>query len=112
MDEGGARAYASVFTPLTGSSGLRFAIAELSADMAQVRLIPITTVAETDPYDLMYEGRIALSPDGGTAAVSTAYSQKEETRRALFLVELRDPARRVTAIEYPALQPAGSTGAR
>jgi len=108
----GSKAYASVFTPLPESKGLRFTIAELSGDMAQVRLIPIITVAELDDSDRSYESRVALSPDERTAAVSTAYWKKEGTRRALFLVDLRDPARRVTAIEYPALQPVGGAGAR
>jgi len=107
----GSKAYASVFTPLPASEGLRFAVAELSADMASVRLIPIITVAELDDNDRSYESRVALSPDGRKAAVSTAYWKKKGTRRALFLVDLRDPARRVTAVEYPTPRRAEGAGA-
>jgi hypothetical protein len=108
----GTLAYASVFTPTADPKGLRLWIAELSADMARVRLVPITTVAETNPDDLLLESKIALSPDERTAAVSTAFSQEEETRRALFLVNLRDPKRTVTTIEYPVPPKAAGPGSR
>ena len=53
--------------------------------------------------------QVSLSPDGSTLATTTAgLSEKmmaPETKRALYLVNLRDPRRTVTSIPAP-LSPA------
>ena len=59
--------------------------------------------------------QLSLSPDGSTLATTTAgLSEKmmlAETRRALYLVNLRDPGRAVTSIAAP-LAPASAKAAK
>jgi hypothetical protein len=97
----GRTAYAATFGPTADAKSLQFSLAEFSADLALVRVVPITTLAKGDRDELMLRDGIALSPDGRTMAAMTSFSEEEGSHRGLFLVDLRDPQRRVTAIDCP-----------
>jgi hypothetical protein len=84
----------------------QFAIAEIPVAGGAARLVPIARVnwdIESSGFgDTFYlTERIALSPDGRTLATSTAaVAEKEITadNRALFLIDLTGPNRKVTRI--------------
>lgn len=109
----GRTAFAAVFGPAADANSLQFSLAEFGADLSLVRVVPITTIADEDRGELMLRDGITLSPDGRTMATMTTFSQEEGSRRGLFLVDLRDPQRRVTAIDCPVPPgPAAAGGGR
>ena len=83
-------------------------VAEVPIAGGRVRLTPIARFkAEEGDWDASFRLslQVSLSPDGSTLATTTAgLSEKmmaPETKRALYLVNLRDPKRTVTSIPAP-----------
>jgi hypothetical protein len=109
----GKTAYAAAFGPTADAKSLQFTLVEFNADLVPVRSEPITTIASEDRGELMLRDGLALSPDGRTMAAMTSFSDEEGGHRGLFLVDLRDPKRRVTAIDCPVSPgPAAARGGR
>lgn len=107
----GKTIYAMVVTPTEDKDVQQFSLGEIPADGGPARLDPIVRVkTSSDNANLFLQ--IALSPDGSTIATATAYldeKQIEMADRGLFLVDLRDPERKVTKIPFPSSQKAGKS---
>jgi len=105
----GKAIYAALLAPGANKAEQNLVIAETSPGGGQVRLDAVLTMAKTkDLVDTAESAMgLSLSPDGRTLAISTGLlppdSLKSEQDRALFLIDLTDPARKVTRIAAPAL---------
>jgi len=103
----GKSLYAAVLSPDTSEDRTLFSVAEIPLRGAPPRLIRIAQInAEFNGRGCGYCGslQIALSPDGSTLATSTALLEPEDIKeddRALYLVDLTDPARKVTKFPPP-----------
>ena len=82
-------------------------VAEVPIDGGRVRMTKIARFKAESDWDDEFplSLQVSLSPDGSTLATTTAgLSEKyvaPETKRALYLVNLRDPRRTVTSIPAP-----------
>ncbi len=105
----GKTLYGTVITPTENEKIRQYSLAEIPVEGGPVRLAPIvrSTISADDSW---MQFQISLSPDGETIAASTAHFDKGDVApagRGLFLVDLRDPHRKVTRIQYPPMQPEG-----
>jgi hypothetical protein len=104
----GKTLYSTVVTPTEDKKIQQYSLGEIPVGGGPVRLTPMVRAhVSSDDADLEFQ--VALSPDGSMIAATTAYFGKEEVEpadRGLFLVDLRDPQRKVTKIQYPPMQPA------
>lgn len=104
---GGDLLYVPVAAIVKGKEA-QYSVAEVPIAGGPVRLTPIARFkAEDNDWDADFRLalQVSLSPDGSTLATTTAGLSAKltlpETRRALYLVDLRDPARAVTSIAAP-----------
>lgn len=82
----------------------QYSIAEVPVAGGPARLVPIAKVLGSIGDGDEFFFQIALSPDGTRIAASTAHLDDDDVGaqdRALYLVNLRDPKRRVTKIPVP-----------
>ncbi len=95
----GATIYAAFLKRLESESDYLVGIIEVPVAGTGVREIPLLTIGKKcDECDF----QIALSPDGKTiAAASTNLNSVKEEDRALYLVDLASPNRKVTKIPIP-----------
>ena len=105
----GRTLYSGMVTPSTKS--WHYSLAEFSLDGKGSRVTPLFTIKDEDANgsgdtdDGQFLIDISLSPDGRTVATTPALFDPEsmsEKDRALFLIDVRDPHRRVTRV--PALK--------
>jgi hypothetical protein len=98
----GKTIYAMVVTPTKDKDVQQFSLGEIPADGGPARLDAIVRVkCDEDDAERL---QIALSPDGSTIATATAHLDEGMVKmadRGLFLVDLRDPERKVTKIQFP-----------
>jgi hypothetical protein len=100
--------YGTVITPTEDEKIRQYSLAEIAVEGGPARLVPIVRSTSSADESWM-QFQISLSPDGSTIAASTAHFDKDKIEpadRGLFLVDLRDPQRKVTKIQYPPMQPA------
>lgn len=96
----GKTLYAGISTPSEKKDIKQLSLGEIPLAGGPVRLTPVVRVH--DSSDDGFE--ISISPDGSTIVASTEYFDKgkiDPADRGLFLVDLRDPERKVTRIQYP-----------
>ncbi len=112
---GGKLLYVPVAAMVKGNEAQYWA-AEVPIAGGPARLTPIARFkAQENDWDAGFRLtlQLSLSPDGSTLATTTAgLSEKmmlAETRRALYLVNLRDPGRAVTSIPAPLAAAPGKT---
>lgn len=105
-------ALASVSKP-KDSQSVHFGFAEISVETGKVRTTPLlrvrTSGGDIETISMFFP--IALSPDGKTIAASPTYFERpgggdgpklvDEADRALFLVDLTSPDRKVTRVPIP-----------
>lgn len=95
--------YAMVVIPTEKKGMVQYSLGEIPLDGGPVRLTPIVR-ANISSDDALLPFQISISPDGSTIAASTAHFDKDDiepSNRGLFLVDLSDPGRKVTRIQYP-----------
>lgn len=91
-------------------------VAELSLEGGPARMTKIVPFNAMKDWEDMFPLtlQVSLSPDGSTLATTTASLDEDfltpETRRALYLVDLRDPKRTVTSIPAPLAAEPAATG--
>lgn len=86
-----------------------YALAEIPVNVAQGRVTKIVgfhneSISDSDQSDLLYFGlQVSLSPDGNTIAASTAALRDSvgESDRALFLIDVAHPERRIARVAPP-----------
>lgn len=108
----------TLYAPLlakTQTDGLYdYAVAEIN-DRGEMHTIPIARVSKRGDWadSFSYYLRVSLSPDGKKLATSTAYLPEEavaDVDRALFVVDLTDPAHKTTKVLAPVTpRPGGPT---
>lgn len=106
--------YGTVITSTQDEQIRQYSLAEIPVDGGAVRLVPIVRSTISGDESWM-QFQISLSPDGSMVAASTAHLDKSKVApadRGLFLVDLRDPERKVTRIQYPPMQPAAEKTAK
>jgi hypothetical protein len=99
--------YFIAVTPTEDEDIQEYSLGEILLEGGPMRLTPIVRAKLGSDEHLF----MSLSPDGSTIAAATAQFDKDEVEpadRGLFLVDLRDPARKVTRIQYPKTQ--GTSG--
>lgn len=102
----GKTLYGTAITPAEDEKTRRYSLAEIPVEGGPARLVPIVRSMISDD-DSWAQFQISLSPDGSTVAASTAHFEENNVAaadRGLFLVDLRDPGRKVTRIPYPPLK--------
>lgn len=105
----GRTIYAALLVPGADKNEQDLVIAETPPGGGPLKIDPVLTIAKTKKATDASESAmsLSLSPDGKTLAISTGLlppdALKSERDRALFLIDLADPARRVTRISAPAL---------
>ncbi len=92
----------------------QYSVGEIPVDGGPTQLVPIARVQGdiSDHLDTPIILQIALSPDGTTIATSTGYLEEkfiDREDRALYLVDVQDPGRKVTKIPLPPPQKAGAS---
>jgi hypothetical protein len=95
--------YATVVTPTEKQGIVQYSLSEIPLAGGPVRLTPVVRAAVSSD-DAWMDFQISISPDGSTIAASTAHFDKghiDPANRGLFLVDVRDPERKVTRIQYP-----------
>lgn len=98
----GATLYAAFSRKLGDEGGSQLGVLEIPVAGTGPREIPLLNVAENSMNDFWLQFQIALSPDGMTiAAASTTLDSVMEEDRALYLVDLATPERKVTKIPIP-----------
>lgn len=115
---GGKLLYVPVAAQVGPGKG-QYWVAEVPLDGGPVRMTPIVPFHAQQDWDETFSLvlQVSLSPDGGTLATTNAglgeRAMPPETRRALYLVDLRDPKRTVTSIAAPlAAEPAATVKER
>jgi hypothetical protein len=112
----GETIYAAVVTATDDDHVAQYSIGEIPLTGDPPRLVPIARLLESESdlswSDLPLLG-ISLSPDGSTIATALAEDDPDiaPDDRALYLVDMRDPDRRVTKIELPFLHPKAAADA-
>ena len=104
----GDTVYASAFVKTHQEEIEQFAVAEIPLDGSRGKITRIADVRAKNDADfrgmLNLSMHISLSPDGSLIAASPAVLGKDEIDprdRALFLVDLQDPARHIQRIPIP-----------
>ncbi len=124
----GKTIYAVVLTPTGKKYETQYSLGEIPVDGGSARLLPVTLIQDDFPgkdYDLIVTLQIALSPDGATIATTTGHLNSSSSEasayfhrnyrdlyledRALYLVDVQDPGRKVTKVPLPPLQKAGAS---
>lgn len=93
--------FASVEIPTEDKEIEQYFLGEISLQGGHTRLVQIARGKYSSDGELF---DISLSPDGSTIATATAFFDEDDIApadRGLFLVDLRDPARKVTKIQHP-----------
>jgi len=104
---GGKLLYLPVAAQVGPGKG-QYWVAEVSLEGGPVRMTKVAPFNARKDWEEMFPLtlQVSLSPDGSTLATTTASLDEEfltpETKRALYLVDLRDPERTVTSIAAPA----------
>jgi hypothetical protein len=112
----GGTIYAALVTPGADKNDQNLVIAETPVGGGPLKMDSLLTIARkmTDATESAMS--LSLSPDGKTLAISTGLvppdSLKSEQDRALFLIDLTDPARKVTRVPAPALPKAAMKAAK
>jgi hypothetical protein len=99
----GKTLYATVITPSEKEGTVQYSLGEIPIASGPVHVTPIVR-ASLSLDESLGQFQISISPDGSTSAGSTARFAKgkiDPANRGLFLVDLRDPERKVTRIQYP-----------
>ncbi len=107
----GKTIYAAVLTPTKEKGVEQYSVGEIPADGGPTQLVPIAR-GHSNTLDTPIILQIALSPDGTTIATSTGYLGEkfiDREDRALYLVDVQDPGRKVTKIPLPPPQKAGAS---
>jgi hypothetical protein len=95
--------YATVISPTEKSGVVQVSLGEISLAGGPARLTSIVR-ARISSDDAASEFQFSISQDGSAIAASTAHFDEgdiDPVDRGLFLVDLRDPQRKVTRIHYP-----------
>jgi hypothetical protein len=96
--------YASYCRKLKGNKCTELGILEVSTTGQPMREVPLLRCQECESGFQMYF-QVALSPDGKTAAAYSTYLEIQDgiadTDRALYLVDLESPDRKVTKVPIP-----------
>ena len=106
----GTTMYAALARADREKKTITLALGEIALDTGNTRVVPITTVPGDKldgPWRAFFQ--VSLSPDGKTiAAAPTFFGDKpaDLKERALYLVDMSDPARPITKVPAPA----GSAG--
>ncbi len=107
----GKTIYAAVLTPTEEKGVEQYSVGEIPVDGRPAQLVPIARI-HSDDLDTPIILQIALSPDGTTIATTTGYVAKkfiDREDRALYLVDVQDPGRKVTKVPLPPPQKAGAS---
>lgn len=111
----GKTIYAVVLTPTGKKDETQYSLGEIPVDGGSSRLLPVTLIQADFPdedNEPILALQIALSPDGATIATTTGpldSSAIDREDRALYLVDVQDPERKVTKIPLPPPQKAGAS---
>jgi hypothetical protein len=104
----GTMLYAAAVTSSDQKGILDYWLAEIPVDGGRVRLTKIASIRSELDDDflntLQLSMPVSLSPDGHWIAATPAVANKgevEDRDRALFLIDLRDPARPVQRVPIP-----------
>jgi hypothetical protein len=108
--------YVPVLAHSAEEGALQYSLGEILLEGGTPRLTPITLIRSDNLRDEGWMAflRASLSPDGATVATTTGYLPQEEIdreARALYLVDVRDPARPVIRIPAPLKPPPAATPA-
>ena len=111
----GKTIYAVVLTPTGKKDETQYSLGEIPVDGGSSRLLPVTLIQDAFPDEVngpILALQIALSPDGATIATTTGpldSSAIDREDRALYLVDVQDPGRKVTKVPLPPPQKAGAS---
>jgi len=99
--------YVAVLTLTADEAVAQYSLGEIPVEGGAARLTPIVSVPADAFGDFRLRLQVALSPDGATIATTTAYLGRRLGReaRALYLIDVRDPARPITRIPAPLRPP-------
>jgi hypothetical protein len=92
----------TVYAAVTSEQKRQLSIAELSLDTGALRLVSLARLGAGRLDIAVYDFQIGLSPDGKTlAAAPTSLPMADSRDRALHLVDLTDPERKITRVPLP-----------
>ncbi len=99
----GMTIYAASAKKLKDGDGLQLGFIEVPLGGGGARQVPLVRMGKEDEDKVVMFFQIALSPDGKTLAASTGNLPEElkDEDRALYLVDLASPERKVTKVRAP-----------
>jgi hypothetical protein len=108
----GKTLYVAVLGPAAVNKKRQYFVGEIPVRGGPARLTPVAEVefgesfGDSSKFSVLIE--VSLSPDGDTLATTTAFLEKNDVApeaRGLYLVDLRDPERKVTFVPGPQQRP-------
>ena len=96
-----------------GKDSCQYGVMEMPVDRGSPRDIPLFSGGCSDDSVILFQ--IALSPNGRTLAANGACLEAKDLKgehRALYLIDLADPARRVIQVPVPSASAGGTAGVK